>query len=110
MAFTSCEKEREDDDNPCSVVDASLVPQMVRDSFAVKYPALSVTKWFNKDNIGFCAFFSTSTSTKKLAQFANDGSFVKEEVESDDQGDHKDNVVAGKVATECECEVHEHRH
>jgi hypothetical protein len=85
----------------------SAVPQLVKDSFAARYPATNVTTWFNKDSVAFCAFFISSANIEKLAQFANNGSFIKEEVETQQDGQHEDSTVTGgKVTGGCECETH----
>lgn len=106
--IVSCNKEgKEKAENPCPVVPASLVPLVLKDSFAVKYPATIVTTWFNKDNIAFCAFFTIS-GMEKLVQFANDGSFVKEEIETHEDEQREDSTVTGgkSTTTGCECETH----
>ena len=102
VVFISCSKEgNENDENLCPVVAAGLVPQVVKDSFAIKYPATAVTTWFNKDSVAYCAFFTIS-GVNKLAQFANNGNFIKEEIEIEQEGDHQD--TTGKT-TGCVCEV-----
>ncbi len=104
--FLSCEKEKaEAPENLCPVVAASAVPQSVKDSFMVRYPATTVTTWFNKDNVSYCAFF-TSAGVEKLTQFANNGSFIKEQIETNESGEHGDSAVTtGKTSEGCECEI-----
>lgn len=107
----SCKKEgKENAEKLCPVVAPGAVPQLVKDSFAARYPATNVTTWFNKDSVAFCAFFVNSASIEKLAQFANNGSFIKEEVEIHQDGHHEDDtttVAGSKTATGgCECETH----
>lgn len=110
-ALVSCEKEKaEKAENICPVVAASVVPQIVKDSFSVRYPATTVTTWFNKDNVGYCAYF-TMGGIEKLSQFANNGSFVKEQIETNESGEHTDGIdstaTGGKVpASGCVCEIH----
>ena len=72
----SCEKEKKDCEskNFCPVVKAESVPSAVTESFREKYPNVTAEKWFNKDHIGYIALFTT-TGTKKLAQFSNNGNF-----------------------------------
>lgn len=44
---------------------------------------------------------------KILAQFANNGSFIKEEAETQQNGQHEDSTgTVGKVNGGCECDVH----
>ncbi len=106
ISFSSCKKEsKEKADTLCPVVTASEVPQVVKDSFAVRYPATSVTTWFNKDSVAFCAFFTIS-GIEKLAQFANNGSFIKDEIETNQEGEHQDSTGTGGKTTGCECETH----
>lgn len=105
--FLSCKKDgKEKAENQCPVVAASLVPQVIKDSFAVRYPATTVTTWFNKDSVAFCAYFITQANVEKLAQFANNGSFIKEEIETHQEGQHEDSTgTGGKVGGGCECET-----
>ena len=112
-ALFSCEKDKaekaEKAENQCPVVAASVVPQIVKDSFSVKYPATTVTTWFNKDSVGYCAYF-TMQGVEKLSQFTNNGSFVKEQIETNESGEHNDSAdstaATGKVSTGCLCEIH----
>ncbi len=108
----SCSKEGEQNtenqntENLCPVVEASTVPQVVKDSFAVRYPATIVTTWFYKDSSSYCALF-TESGVEKLAHFNTNGTFIKEEVEMHQEGEHQDSTVTGgKPTTGCECEVH----
>lgn len=104
--FISCKKEgNEKADNLCPVVAASAVPQLVKDSFAVRYPATIVITWFYKDSSSYCAAFKM-TSVEKLAQFAPNGSFIKEELETEQEGEHNDSTSnGGKIAAGCKCET-----
>ena len=104
--FFSCKKEaKEAPENLCPVVAESAVPQAVRDSFKIRYPSTAVTTWFNKDSAAFCAAF-LSSGVEKLAQFANDGTFIKEEIETHQEGEHEDSTsAAGKLNGGCECET-----
>ncbi|MDQ6844260.1 MAG: hypothetical protein M3Z92_07900 [Bacteroidota bacterium] len=106
--FFACEKgNKEKAENLCPIVAANLVPQVVKDSFALRYPATNVTTWFNKDSVAFCAYFITSANVETLAQFSNNGSFIKEEIENHQDGQHEDSTgTVGKVGGGCECEVH----
>lgn len=107
ILFTSCQKlkdinpfDKEKKETPCAVVSSEAVPQAVKDNFSVKYAGQTVTTWFNKDGSGFCAEF-TQNGVKTLAQFNNDGTFVKEENDSHQEGGHKDK----NADTGCSCEV-----
>ena len=94
--FISCEKDNENE-NPCPVVEAKVVPAIVKDAFVAKYPTTTVEIWFNKDNTGFCAYFMLNTK-KTLVHFNNDGTFIKEE---DQHDDHQNN----DEEEGCECEI-----
>ena len=105
VIFFSCKKEGNDKaKNLCPVVAESLVPQVVKDSFVVRYPATIVTTWFYKDSSSYCALFTIS-AVNKLAQFAPHGGFIKEEIETHQEGENVDST-GGKVTTGCECETH----
>ncbi len=107
VMFAACEKkEKEKDKNICPTVAASAVPQAVKDSFAMRYPAANVTTWFNKDSVAFCAYFITAANEEKLAQFANSGSFIKEEIETHQEGQHEDSTTTVGKVNGCECDVH----
>ncbi len=107
--FIACEKnKKETNEKKCPVVAANLVPQLVKDSFTHRYPADTVKIWFNKDSVGYCAYF-ISSGIEKLAQFSNTGNFVKEEIESNNQNEHHDSTVVGKASTGCECEIHDNK-
>ena len=106
LIFLACKKDgKEKVENYCPVVAASLVPQVVKDSFAVRYPATTVITWFNKDSVAFCAYFITSSNVEKLAQFANNGSFIKEEIETHQEGQHEDSTTTGGKVGSCECDT-----
>lgn len=107
----ACNKEKtEKTENHCPVVAASSVPQIVKDSFSVRYPATTVTTWFNKDSVGYCAYFKIG-GVEKLSQFANNGVFVKEQIETHHSGEDNDDAdstaTGGKIPVAgCECEIH----
>lgn len=109
----ACNKEKgekaETVENRCPVVAESAVPQIVKDSFSFRYPAATVTTWFNKDSAAYCAYF-TIGGIEKLSQFGNNGTFVKEQIETNQSGEHNDStdstVTGGKISTGCECEIH----
>ncbi len=104
VVLASCNKDKkESKENDCPVVAVDIVPKIVKDSFALRYPSESVKTWFNKDNIGYCAFF-VSTGVKKLAQFSTTGNFVKEEIDSDNNHENEDSTENGGKAG-CECEI-----
>ena len=106
LIFFACKKEtKEKSEKLCPAVAASAVPQVVKDAFTVKYPATNVISWFNKDSVAFCAYFKTSANIEKLAEFANNGSFIKEEIETNQNGQHEDSTgTSGKLPGGCECE------
>ncbi len=105
--FVACEKkEKETAENICPTVAASAVPLAVKDSFAMRYPATDVTTWFNKDSVAFCAYFITAANVEKMAQFANNGSFIMEEIETHQEGQHEDSTTTVGKVNGCECEVH----
>jgi thioredoxin-related protein len=108
LIFISCKKEgKEKTENLCPVVAASAVPQVVKDSFAVRYPATAVITWFNKDSVNYCAYFKTITNVETLAEFANNGSFIKEQIETHNDNEQQDSTTTnGKTTTSCECETH----
>ena len=107
MLFTSCQKlkdinlfNKEKKETLCAVVSSEAIPQAVKDAFTVKYSGQTVTNWFDKDGNGFCAEF-TQNGVKTLAQFNNDGAFVKEEIDNHQEGEYKDkNTDPG-----CSCEI-----
>lgn len=104
--LVSCTKDKsETKEKDCPVVAASLVPQIVKDSFMHRYPIDSVRTWFNKDSVAYCAFF-VSSGIEKLAQFSNAGNFIKEEIESNESNEHEDSTAVGKTSGGCECEIH----
>lgn len=83
MAFLISSKKRskENTEENCSNVAVNLVPRMVKDSFANKYPSDSLRTWSNKDNAGFCAHF-TSSGIGKLSRLSENGYFIKTEIEN----------------------------
>ncbi len=105
--LSSCEKgdlfDKKDKDNPCPVVSSEMVPSAVTTSFQMKYPNNTVDTWFNKDNVAYSAMF-TLNGKQTLSQFKNDGTFVKEEIEVDQQGEHEDNNDDNDSGCECETE------
>ncbi len=106
--FISCKKEKkETDEKQCPIVAANLVPKMVNDSFAQRYPTDSVRTWFNKDSVAYCAFF-VSSGIEKLAQFSNSGNFIKEEIETNNDNQLEDSSGIGKNTPGCECDIHAH--
>ena len=101
--LVACEKMDNKKNKPCPIVTKETIPPAVITSLDAKYPGNSVEKWFNKDNSGYCALF-TLNGKKTLAQFNNDGTFVKEEIDVEQEGNHQD----GKTNDSgCECEMEE---
>jgi hypothetical protein len=113
VIFTSCskdgKKEGNENENHCPVVAAAAVPQIVKDSFAVRYPSLTVDTWFQKGGIGYCAYFIQPANQKKLAEFTKTGSFIMEEIDLDHNGNFEDSTGHSdpKVPGVCECELPE---
>ena len=113
VVFFSCEKEHtEEAENLCPVVIENLVPQIVKDSFNVHYPSTVVQTWFYKDSSSYCALFTFATQ-ETLAQFAENGSFIKEEIETEHDGNDNNhqnsdstiiNPKTGLPIKPCECE------
>ncbi len=97
--FEKKEKDNEKE-NACAIVNAEQIPSVVLSSLQAKYPGVTVDKWFNKDNIGFCGLF-TFNGNKTISQFNNDGSFVIEEIDND----HGDNHQSNHESNGCECEI-----
>ena len=102
--LASCEKFHlfnKEKENLCPVVTSEQMPAVVTKAFSTKYTGTMVTTWFNKDNTGYCAvFISNGNQTKAL--FDNNGNFVKEETELENNnqtGDHQDGDGG------CECEL-----
>ncbi len=113
LFMSSCEKEiAGKTKNNCPIIDVSAVPNVVKDSFNARYPGMSVTTWFNKDNNSFCAYFVLDDGDK-LAQFANDGNFIteqmliNEDIQSDDNIDDGSELVMDNkiIDTGCKCDI-----
>ena len=102
-------KENDEKENHCPAVTASAVPQAVKDSFAVRYPSMTVNTWFQKDSIGYCAYFIQPVNQKKLTEFTNTGVFIQEEIDIDHDGNFEDSTghSGTKVPAVCECEIPE---
>ena len=108
ISLASCEKfdikhpfKKENKEKPCAIVSRESLSAEILAAFKAKYPTATGETWFNKDNTGFCASF-TVNGNKTLSLFSNDGSFVKEEVDSNQEGDHQDNNNDDKG---CSCEI-----
>lgn len=99
---------KEDTPNLCPTVNADAVPAAVTSAFKELYPEVTVTKWFNKDNTGYCALF-TDNGIQKLVRISNEGTFVNEELVADQQqeGDFQDHNCnhSGNSASGCECDT-----
>ena len=109
LIIISCNKEgkKEGSENPCPVIAATAVPQVVKDSFAIRYPSMTVNTWFQKDSIGYCAYFIQPVNQKKLAEFSRTGAFISEEIDLDHDGNFEDSTghSGTKVSGVCECEI-----
>lgn len=105
ITLVSCEKvdllNKHKKDKPCAVVSAETMPSEVTASFRTKYSGVTAEKWFNKDNNGYCALF-TINGKKTLSQFNNDGVFLNEETDAEQEGNHQDD---NDNDSECECET-----
>ena len=73
VLLASCDQEK---DNPCQIVSAELVPQIVKDSLSVRYPGVVPITWLNKDNTGYCVNFQDENGNGIIALFSNAGNFV----------------------------------
>lgn len=107
--LAACSKEgKKENENHCPVVSAGAVPQVVKDSFAVRYSGMAVNTWFQKDNTGYCAYFIQPVNQRKLAEFNTSGVFLGEKIDIDHDGNFEDSTgVAGPKGTipACECEI-----
>ncbi len=104
---SSCKKEKETE-NHCPTIAASLVPQIVKDSFNLRYPSQAVNTWFQKDSIGYCAYFIVPVNKKTLAEFSRTGNFLLEYIDNDKDGNMEDSTGNGiKGAPGCECDIPE---
>lgn len=102
-------KEGNESDNHCPNIAETAVPQIVKDSFAVRYPSMTVNTWFRKDSIGYCAYFIQPVNQKKLTEFTNTGVFIQEEIDIDHDGNFEDSTTHSgpKGPGGCECEIPE---
>lgn len=91
----SCNKDRENNDKEkhCLILAESAVPQVVKDSFAVKYDSAAVITWFQKDSIGYTAYFIKPVNTPTLATFSSAGYFISEESAIEHDGGHDDDSL-----------------
>ena len=96
----SCEKEN-DHKNLCPVISQEKVPVAVRNSFNLKYPHAIVDNWFYKDNVLYSASFIVD-GRSNLATFNNEGSFIKEEIDIQQEENDQQDDDSG-----CKCEVAE---
>lgn len=113
VLFLSCSKEEKkgsgEIENRCPIITAAAVPQVVKDSFAIRYPSMTVNTWFQKDSIGYCAYFIQSVNQQKLVEFTRTGFFVSEEIDMDHDGNFEDSTghSSPKIPSVCECEIPE---
>jgi hypothetical protein len=113
LFFASCSKDGKKDnnenENPCPIIAATAVPQVVKDSFSIRYPLMTVDTWFKKDSIRFCAYFIQLGNQKKLAEFAKNGAFIMEEIDLNGDGNFEDSTGHSdpKFSSICECEIPE---
>lgn len=85
IIMSSCAKEHKSDkeEKHCPSIATSTVPKIVKDSFALKYLAMSAITWYQKDSIGHCAYFIRPVTQKVLAEFNPAGHFISEDHSSD---------------------------
>ncbi len=108
LIVMACSKKEANEKNeiPCPIVDKAMVPTVVITGFQTKYPSDTVITWFRKDSIGYCAYFIQPVNLKKLAQFDDAGIFVKEEMDTDNNGELEDSTGTGHTGNiGCECEI-----
>ncbi|MEO6488544.1 MAG: hypothetical protein ABIO04_01280 [Ferruginibacter sp.] len=99
--FISCEKNEAK--KLCPVVTTDYLPKVIITAFQQKYPTATANKWFNKDNKSYCALVIIN-GEKKLIEFDNIGNFIKEEIVTEQEGDHQDDGDDDDD-NECECET-----
>ncbi len=101
--FLACEKhEKEKVEDLCHVMAESMVPQVVKDLFALRFSAANLTTWFYKESVAFYPYFTTSANIEKLAKFANSGSFIMEQIETHKDDQHDESTEkAGKLKGSC---------
>lgn len=111
LLLFACKKNEKAEvkENPCPTVAASLVPQIVQTAFTNRYAPDAAITWFRKDSLGYCAYFKQGGTVKKLAEFDNAGTFLREE--ADNNNDHNDDDSTGTAghgtSAGCECEIPE---
>lgn len=111
--LTSCTKKEKDKsteaERHCPTISQSAVPPVVVSAFQTRYPSNLVITWFQKDSVGYCAYFIQSPNLKKLAEFTPSGSFVSEETDLNHDGQFEDSTgtVNPKSPTVCNCEIPE---
>lgn len=112
-SLLSCIKESKKDSseivNHCPVIALSSVPAAVLLSFQVNYPKETVISWFQKDSIGYSAYFNHLGNIRKLAEFTNSGELLTEKIDLDYDGNFEDTTVnmSAKKTTVCECSIPE---
>lgn len=74
--FVACKEKQ---DPACPTINVELVPAVVQDSLAARYPGVTVETWYKVDAVGFCAKFPQPPNTI-FAHFGTDGTFQEEEV------------------------------
>lgn len=109
VAASCSKKDKNEKENHCPSIAANAVPQAVKDSFAVRYPSVSVNTWFLKDSVGYCAYFIQPANQKRLAEFSRTGNFLYEEIDMNKDGNFEDSagLSNSKQPAACECEIHD---
>lgn len=93
-------KDKEEKDTPCPMVTNDSIPAPVTATFAQQYPNQTPALWCVDSSNYVAVFLMDSLETK--AFIANNGDFLKEEIELDYQGNHEDD---DDDDTGCECEL-----
>lgn len=100
--FAACKEKQ---DPACPTVDAELVPAVVKDSLASRYPGVAVETWYKVDAVGYCAKVQQAPNTI-FAHFGTDGSFKEEEVKDPNGNEVDRDDVQEESENEdntCEC-------
>ena len=100
--FTACEKRDRHHKKSCATVNSGAVPSQVTSGFKTKYPGVTVEKWYNKNNNGYAAQF-TSNGKKTITSFNNNGVIVNENSNNNQQGYHQDNDNDNDSDKDCNC-------
>lgn len=112
-SLVSCTKESKKEGSEivkhCPVIPLASVPPAVLLAFQIKYPKETVISWFQKDSLGYSAFFNQLGNIRKLAEFTNSGELLSEKIDLDYDGNFEDSTghTSTKTTTVCECSIPE---